>query len=99
MSASSCAVKTLPVGLFGWHRNTARVRGPNAARSSASSKVQSGSRSSTGLGAGPVVLIPRLEQHDLVAGVEQREGHGDQGLGGAAGHADVGLGIHGPAGV
>ena len=47
----------------------------------------------------PVVLVPGLEQHDLVAGVQQRERHRDQGLGGPAGDAHLGVGIDRPARV
>ena len=47
MSVSSSRLNTLPVGLCGELRTRPRVRGPNAARSSASSIDQSGSCSVT----------------------------------------------------
>ena len=47
MSSSSARVNTLPVGLCGELMMIARVRGPNAARSSSGSIAQSGSWSVT----------------------------------------------------
>jgi hypothetical protein len=46
---------------------------------------------------GLVVLVPRLEQHNLVAGVEQRERDGDQRLGRPARHAELGLRVDLPS--
>ena len=53
ISVSSSREKTLPVGLFGELMTMARVRGPNAARSSVSSNVQSGGLSFTKHGTAP----------------------------------------------
>ena len=46
---------------------------------------------------GPVVLVERLEDHDLVAGVDQPEHRRDHPLGGAAHDRDVGVGARRPA--
>ena len=78
--SSSARVKTLPVGLLGEFKIMALVRGENARRSSARSKLQSGGSSSApgGHGAaqlriGPVVFVERLEDHHLVAGIGDRD--------------------------
>ncbi len=48
---------------------------------------------------GAVVLVHRVEQDDLVAGVEQRQQRGDHRLGRTTGHADLALGVDAPPGI
>ena len=93
-------MKTVPVGLFGLQRMIALVRSLKAAASSSGSKVQPGGRTGTnrGVGAGedavgPVVLVERLREDHLVAGVDQREQGDEHRLGAAAGDGDLGLGV------
>ena len=98
-SASSSRVNTLPVGLCGEFSSTSRVRGPNAARSSAGSKAYRPSapgRSVTGRRtapasaiAGGVRVVVRLEADHLVARLAEREDAGGDRLGGARGHHDL----------
>ena len=57
MNCSSLLVKTFPVGLFGVLMMMARVRSLNAAASSCSSNVQSGSRSRTKRGTAPEMML------------------------------------------
>ena len=45
-------------------------------------------------GVRPVVLVERLEDDDLLARVHHRQHRGDHGLGRAAGHREVPLGVH-----
>ena len=96
MTCSSSLVKTFPVGLFGVLMMIARVRSLNAAASSCSSNVQSGSRSlheaRHGAGddaVGSVVLVVRLEDHDFVARIEHGEQRREHRLGRAAADGDL----------
>ncbi len=56
-SSSSAAENTLPVGLCGVLMITARVRGVNAAASSAESHVHSGARNATGRATPPAIWM------------------------------------------
>ena len=73
-------MKTLPEGLAGVLMMMARVRGVMAARSASSRGVQSGAVSGTATGLmrsemqrADVVAVVRLEEQDLVAGIEERQ--------------------------
>ncbi len=50
-------------------------------------------------GVGPVVLVHRVEQDDLVTRIDQGQQRGDHCLGRPAGHADLPLRVDPPAGV
>ena len=94
-SSSSASENTLPVGLCGVLMITARVRGVNAAASSAGVPLPSGARSATGarhaarhLDVGDVGVVGRLEDDHLVAGIDDAEHGVQQQLGRAAGDGD-----------
>ena len=57
MSSSSPRENTLPVGLCGELSSTSRVRGPTAAISESTSKLQSGGRSVTTRRRAPAMAI------------------------------------------
>ena len=104
MVSSSPRVKTLPVGLFGVLTMMARVRSLNAA--ARASGVERPVRRVQGHVARhgprenrvrPVVLVERLEDDDLVAGVDGRQHRRHHGLGRAAAHRDLVLGVDGNA--
>ena len=99
-------MNTLPVGLCGELRTIARVRGVTARaqlvrveRPVGRSERDVAGRRAGEDRVGPVVLVERLEDDDLVARVEDREHRGDHPLGRAAGDRDLGLRVGLPARV
>ena len=106
ISSISARVNTLPVGLCGvlstrparpWRERSAQLVGVE-------SPIGLVERDEARHGAGEdrvraVVLVERLEDHDLVARVQEREHRRDHSLGRAAGHRDVGLRVDRPVGI
>ena len=93
MKASSAAVNTLPVGFIGVLSRIALVVGPNAAASSRARQLPVRRRQPHQPRHGAqqahhrqIGVVQRLDQHDLVARVEQRHQAGGDRLGGAGGH-------------
>ena len=89
----------MPVGLCGVLRRSIRVRGPIGRGQLVGVEGPVGrveaDQPGDGAGhrgAGGVGVVGRLEHHDLVAGLAQREQGGGDGLGGPDGDEDLGLG-------
>ena len=99
MSEISSRVNTRPVGLCGVLRTNARVRGVNAARSRSGLRVQAGGRAARTRAAPgqdairPVILVERLGDDHLVAGIDQGEEGRRHGFGAAAGDRHLALGV------
>ena len=91
----------MPEGLFGLLKTMARVRGVTAraqpvrveARSPAARAARRRARRPTMMQPGPVVLVERLEDDDLVARVQHGQQRRQHGLGGAAADRDVAVGV------
>ena len=94
-------MKTLPVGLWGELSSTQagprRDRGPQRRRDRSGSRAGEASRPCARApaigGAGGVGVVVRLERHDLVAGLAQREERRGDRLGRARGDEHLGVGI------
>ena len=100
ISSSSAREKTLPVGLCGVLRSTRRVRGAERGRElvRVERPVRRAQRHDPPLraghgDAGGVGVVERLEAHDLVAGLAQREQGGGDRLRGARGDQDLAVGV------
>ena len=100
ISSSSARVNTLPVGLCGVLTSTSRVRARERGRElvRVERPVRRAQRHDPPLGAGHgdagrVGVVERLEAHDLVAGLAQREQRGGDRLRGARGDEHLAVGV------